>query len=40
MDAVIRLASVMMARDYAGEALRSPESLGIAGLTAEALGSL
>ncbi|MEJ2535194.1 MAG: NAD/NADP octopine/nopaline dehydrogenase family protein [Gammaproteobacteria bacterium] len=40
MDAVIQLASVLMGRDYAGEALRSPESLGIAGLDSAALGRL
>ena len=40
MDAVIQIASVMMSRDYAGEALRSPESLGIAHLSAGELGSL
>lgn len=40
MDAVIHLASVLMARDYAAEGLRTPASLGIGGLSAEALGSL
>ena len=40
MDAVIQIASVMMSRDYAGESLRSPESLGIAHLSAGELGSL
>ena len=34
IDAVIRLASVLMARDYASEARRTPETLGIAGMTA------
>ena len=28
IDAMIRLTSVLMARDYAGEALRTPASLG------------
>ena len=40
IDSIIRLASVLMNRDYAGEALRTPGSLGIADLSAEALGSL
>ncbi len=40
MEAVIHLASVLMARDYAGEALRTPESLGIGGYDAEALARL
>lgn len=39
-DAVIHLASVMMQRDYAGEALRTPASLGIGDLDAQALGAL
>ncbi len=37
IDAMIRLTSVLMARDYAGEALRTPTSLGIGELDAEAL---
>jgi len=40
IDAVIQVTSVLMARDYAGEAVRTPESLGIAGLSAGELGSL
>jgi opine dehydrogenase len=40
MDAVIRVTLVLMDRDYAGEARRTPESLGIGDLSAEELGSL
>lgn len=40
MDAMIHIASVLMGRDYAGDALRTPTSLGIDDLSAEALGSL
>jgi opine dehydrogenase len=40
MNAIIQVTSVLMARDYRGEALRTPESLGIAGRTAEELGEL
>ena len=40
MDAVIHLASVMMQRDYAAEAARTPTSLGIGDLDAAALGAL
>ena len=40
MDAIIRVTSVLMDRDYAGEALRTPESLGIGDLSPEELGSL
>ena len=40
IDGIIRLASVLMNRDYAGEALRTPASLGIDGLTAEQLAGL
>ena len=40
MDAIIQVASVLMARDYAGEALRTPASLGIAALSTEELGAL
>ena len=36
MDAIIQCAAVLMNRDYAGEALRTPGSLGIADLSAEA----
>jgi len=40
MDAMIQLTSVLMNRDYAGEALRTPESLGIGKLSAAQLGRL
>lgn len=40
MDAIIQITSVLMERDYAGEALRTPDSLGIGGLTAADLGEL
>ena len=40
MDAIIEVASIVMARDYRGEALRTPETLGIAGRSAEQLGAL
>ena len=40
IDAMIRVTSVLMARDYAGEALRTPETLGIEGRSAEELGRL
>lgn len=40
MDAIIQVASVLMARDYAGEELRTPASLNIAELSAEELGKL
>lgn len=40
IDSLIQLASVLMNRDYAGEALRTPESLGIGGLTAEQIAGL
>jgi len=40
MDAMIHLTSVLMNRDYAGEALRTPETLGIGGLSAAELSSL
>ena len=40
MDAAIHLASVLMERDYAAEALRTPASLGIGEMSAEALGGL
>lgn len=40
MDAMIQMASVLMARDYAGEAPRTPESLGIGNLSIEELGNL
>ncbi len=40
MDAIIQVTSVLMDRDYAGEALRTPESLGIGDLSATELGRL
>jgi len=40
IDAIIQVTSVLMAHDYAGEAVRTPESLGIAGLSAVELGTL
>ncbi|MEM1411879.1 MAG: NAD/NADP octopine/nopaline dehydrogenase family protein [Pseudomonadota bacterium] len=40
IDAVISMASVVMARDYRGEALRTPATLGIDGRSAEALATL
>jgi opine dehydrogenase len=40
MDAVIRVASIVMARDYRAEALRTPDTLGIADRSAEELGTL
>jgi opine dehydrogenase len=40
IDAVIEVASIVMARDYRNEALRTPATLGIAGLTAEELAAL
>jgi opine dehydrogenase len=40
MDAIIQVASVLMERNYAGEALRTPASLNIADLSAEELGKL
>lgn len=40
IDAIIQLASVLMNRDYAAEALRTPETLGIASLDAEQMASL
>jgi len=40
MDAVINVASIVMARDYRAEALRTPESLGIAELSAKELATL
>ena len=40
MDAMIRLTSVLMSHDYAGQALRTPESLGIGSLSAEELARL
>ena len=40
IDAVISVASIVMARDYKAEALRTPESLGIADRSAEELAAL
>ena len=40
MDAVINVASIVMARDYKAEALRTPASLGIADRSAEELAAL
>lgn len=40
MDAIIQITSVLMNRDYAAEALRTPESLGLAGRSAAELGGL
>ena len=40
MDAMIHLTSVLMARAYATEAIRTPTSLGIGDFSAEALGRL
>lgn len=40
IDAIIQVTSVLMARDYAGEAMRTPETLGISGKSAERLGVL
>jgi opine dehydrogenase len=40
IDAIIRLASVLMNRDYAAEALRTPATLGIGGLTTEEIAAL
>lgn len=40
IDAVINVASIVMARDYRAESLRTPESLGIADHSAEQLASL
>lgn len=40
IDGIIQLASVLMNRDYEGEALRTPDSLGIGELTAEQIAGL
>lgn len=40
MDAVIQVATIVMARDYRGEALRTPTTLGIADRSSEELGAL
>ncbi len=40
IDAMIQVTSTLMAHDYASEALRTPETLGIGSLSAEAIGAL
>jgi opine dehydrogenase len=40
MDAVITIASVILARDFRGEGKRTVSSLGLDGMSAEALGAL
>lgn len=40
MDAVIEVASIVMARNYRAEALRTPDTLGIAHCSIEELGTL
>jgi len=40
IDAMIQVTSVLMARDYAGEALRTPATLGIEHMSAGELGKL
>jgi opine dehydrogenase len=40
IDAIIQFASVLMSRDYAAEAMRTPESLGIADFSANELSSI
>ena len=40
MNAVIDVATIVMARDYRGEALRTPETLGISGRSADELARL
>ena len=40
IDAVINVASIVMARDYRAEALRTPDSLGIADLSVDELSAL
>jgi opine dehydrogenase len=40
MNAIIQLTSVLMAQDYAGESLRTPDSLGIGAYSAGELGKL
>lgn len=40
MDAIIHITSVLMNRDYAGEALRTPNALGIGDLSATELAGL
>ena len=40
IDAIIGVASIVMARDYVGEGLRTPDTLGVAGLSASELAAL
>lgn len=40
IDAIVQVTSVLMARDYASEAPRTPDALGIGDLSAEELGDL
>ena len=40
IDSIIQLTSVLMNRNYKGEAFRTPKSLGIGELTAEQIASL
>lgn len=40
MDATIRLTSTLMARDYGAESMRTPDTLGIGGLSADELATL
>ena len=40
IDAIIQLASILIARDYAGKAPRTPESLVIGDLSVDELFSL
>ncbi len=40
IDAMIRLTSVLMARDYAGESMRTPATLGIDAMSADELRAL
>ena len=40
MESVINVAAIVMDRDYRGEALRTPATLGIAGRSADELGTL
>lgn len=40
MDSVLTISSVLTGRDYRGEAARTMDSLGLSGLSAQALGSV
>ncbi len=40
IDAIIEVTSILMARDYRDDAVRTPDSLGIGGKSAEELGAL